>query len=421
MRALENRYERMLRDARLQTADAEARARSALAGLSVISSEMVSSGSDEQERLARASAAAESATRSHDAAKHEALGLRRRLASCEAALGESRTACAERVKEVEELQSALRVTRQQLEHANGEAETERALNAGLRQALEGQAAKADGMAIELGMARREKEEVEEEKRRLRAHAQQLLEKGDAPIPAAPLPAALSESAAFESLRAERDSLLSILSEIRKVGEATPVAASVRVAGGQEKLPDYIKKLTASMPPALCESKTRRAAPNIHLAHLSLATPTLAVSMLDPNAPAEQEEIKLAADMHRSRARAWANKPGQTPWVPPGGQSRTPPSEPGSHMHFFGRIPSKYREGVLLHEKPAPSGTTQAAQAFAEPATPRSPALAERGVGQVQQISHGSPEVCYYPRDVRPLDPHREYGKVPPSCNLMASP
>ena len=269
MRALEASYEQQLSDARAKVAHAEAWARSAVSGFVAADADVARRGDYAASSVARASAAAEAATQRQHLWQYEAAQMREALAAAQQAAGESEARCVAREAEIRELRAALDEARGRVTSAHSAAICDQGRAAGLQVALDQSQDELSATRTSLEQVSAECTRAQEEATRLRAHARQLAQ-GDGARPragGAPQPSPMGSAAEWAALREERDSLVKLFIELRKVSEMGKEGAkSVRVGGGFERLPEYLARFTGVLPPEL-RLRVRLAAPPL-LAHVA---------------------------------------------------------------------------------------------------------------------------------------------------------
>jgi hypothetical protein len=345
MRALEDSYEKKLREARESVVRAEQMAREAARGIVAVDAEAAREGEYAASSVERASAASEMAMRMQYEAQNENAMLRHQTMTSQYAQGEAEARVVQREAQVRELSEQLEKTRNALSGAVREAEGLRTRAEAAEAALEASQDQVMTTQVALERAASECTRLQEETTRLREHSRELAQ-GPAARPrvgGAPLPAAMQSAQEWEALREERDSLVHLLVEMRRASERAAPSKAVRVGGGYTQLPDYLSRLTGALPPELkLTPRTAQTHPTVDdTRHAGLAAPT-----------------------HRSMVRSLSAR-GPLNWKAGGhGGSSSPGRAPGPARHaVFG--PGR-PVGVLVHQQGPPHRHRAPAPAPAPP-------------------------------------------------------
>ena len=260
MRALEDSYEKKLREAREEVVRAEAVAREAAVGILSVDAEAAREVQYAASSVERAAAAQEMAFRKQYEAHNENAMLRHAAATSQQTAGEAEARCVQREHRIRELDEQLHKVRSALSVARQEAEGYRTRAETAEAALEASQDEVMTTKVALERAASECSRLQEEAMRMREHSRELAQ-GPAARPrvgGAPLPPAMQSAQEWEALREERDALVHLLVEMRRASEKAAPSKALRVGGGYTQLPDYLSKLAGALPPEL--KLTPRTAP-----------------------------------------------------------------------------------------------------------------------------------------------------------------
>lgn len=356
MNALATQYEKQLADAHERVARAESVARAAAAGIVAVDLDIGRRDDYAASSLARASAASEAAARRHDTSTAEVAEMREACALAQRAAAEAEARCISRESEIREMHDALDTARERERAARDVAEGERQHTLALSMSLEStrdELAKGQQLQEQLSS---ECTRSQEEANRLREHARELAQ-GVGAQPrhgGAPRTAAMGSSEEWEALREERDSLLKLLIELKRLSEdkGGQKGKTVRVGGGYERLPEYLAKFTGVLPPELRMRDARVTSAEAELSTEEVMGPG---GVLD--APTHRSRARAVAAAVRARHRAGPQAWGPSPRTDPavgtprpwrGGAAARDRISQGAQIGVAGRP-----LGVLLHQQGAP--------------------------------------------------------------------
>lgn len=252
MRALEDEYEKKLREAHEAVARAEQVAREAARGIVAVDAEAARESELAASSVERASTASEMAMRMQYETHNENAMLRHASMVAQQAQGEAEARVLQREHHVRELSEQLEKTRNALSGAVQEVEGLRTRAEAAEAALQASQDQVMTTQVALERAASEVTRLQEEATRMREHSRELAQ-GPAARPrvgGAPLPAAMQSAQEWEALREERDSLVHLLVEMRRASERAPPSKQVRVGGGYTQLPDYLSRLRGALPSEL---------------------------------------------------------------------------------------------------------------------------------------------------------------------------
>jgi len=355
MRALAMHYEKQLADAREAVVKAEAVARAAAFGIVAVDADIGRRDDYAASSLARASAASEAAARRQDISSLELSEMREAVVHAQRAAAAADARCIVQESQLRQLHEAVEEAREKERSAHEAAEDARGLALSLSMSLE-------ATRDELAKGQQNQEILaaecarsQEEASRLREHARELAQ-GPAAQPrlgGAPLPSAMGSPAEWEALREERDSLVKLLIELKRMSDEKGKGAhAVRVGGGYERLPDYLAKFTGVLPPELRVRDVR-----VATAEAELSAEEAMGAGGDLHAPTHRARARAVAAAVRARGRAGPQAWGPSPRTDPavgtprpwrGGAAAVQRIQAGAQMGVAGRP-----YGVLLHSQGPP--------------------------------------------------------------------